>query len=76
MEDGEFQAIILATAGLQRMGWEDRITSYLPIEISLPAVGQGALGIECRENDADLCICSLFIMMRLLHEPLRRSASF
>ncbi|WP_433938898.1 hydroxymethylbilane synthase [Paenibacillus lautus] len=54
MEEGEFQAIILATAGLQRMGWEDRITSYLPVEVSLPAVGQGALGIECRENDEEL----------------------
>lgn len=54
MEDGEFQAIILAAAGLQRMGWEDRITSYLDVETCLPAVGQGALGIECREDDAEL----------------------
>ncbi|KKO51324.1 hydroxymethylbilane synthase [Paenibacillus sp. DMB20] len=54
LESGEYQAIILAAAGLQRMGWEDRITSYLPVETCLPAVGQGALGIECRENDAEL----------------------
>lgn len=54
LEDGEFQAIILAAAGLQRMGWEDRITSYLSIEACLPAVGQGALGIECREDDAEV----------------------
>lgn len=54
MENGEFQAIILAAAGLQRMGWEERITSYLDVETCLPAVGQGALGIECREDDAEL----------------------
>ncbi|NMO95295.1 hydroxymethylbilane synthase [Paenibacillus lemnae] len=54
LESGEYDAIILATAGLQRMGWEDKITAYLPTEICLPAVGQGALGIECRQEDADL----------------------
>lgn len=54
LENGEYQAIILAAAGLQRMGWEDRITSYLSIETCLPAVGQGALGIECREDDTEL----------------------
>jgi len=43
--------IILAAAGLKRMGWLDRITEYLPFEVSLPAVGQGALGIECRVVD-------------------------
>ncbi|MEJ8303150.1 hydroxymethylbilane synthase [Saccharibacillus sacchari] len=54
LETEGFDAILLAAAGLKRMGWEDRITSYLPVEICLPAVGQGALGIECRENDAEL----------------------
>ncbi|WP_223068247.1 hydroxymethylbilane synthase [Paenibacillus caui] len=49
-----FDAIILAAAGLERMGWKDRITSYLPVELCLPAVGQGALGIECREDDEEL----------------------
>ena len=44
-------AIVLAAAGLKRMGWLDRVTQYLPFEISLPAVGQGALGIECRVDD-------------------------
>ena len=43
--------IILAAAGLKRMGWLDKITEYLPFEVSLPAVGQGALGIECRVMD-------------------------
>ncbi|MHA0857051.1 hydroxymethylbilane synthase [Paenibacillus sp. CMAA1364] len=54
LEAGEFQAIILAVAGLERMAWEDRITSYIPVELCLPAVGQGALGIQCRVNDKEL----------------------
>jgi hydroxymethylbilane synthase len=43
--------IIVAAAGLRRMGWADRITQVIPVEIMLPAVGQGALGIELRNND-------------------------
>lgn len=54
LETEGFDAILLAAAGLKRMGWEDRITSYLPVEICLPAVGQGALGIECRADDTGL----------------------
>ncbi|HLG21933.1 MAG TPA: hydroxymethylbilane synthase [Candidatus Manganitrophaceae bacterium] len=54
LEEGEFDAIILAAAGLRRMGWSDRITEILPPEISLPAVGQGALGIECRRDDHEV----------------------
>ncbi|MCQ4088183.1 hydroxymethylbilane synthase [Saccharibacillus sp. JS10] len=54
LETEGFDAILLAAAGLKRMGWEDRVTSYLPVEICLPAVGQGALGIECRESDTEL----------------------
>ena len=43
--------IIVAAAGIKRMGWADRITQVIPVEIMLPAVGQGALGIELRKND-------------------------
>ncbi len=50
--DEGLDGIILAAAGLKRMGWLDRVTEYLPFEMSLPAVGQGALGIECRMGDA------------------------
>lgn len=50
-EDGPFAAIILAAAGLKRMGWEDRISQLLEPEEALYAVGQGALGVECRESD-------------------------
>src|SRR5574341_2129432 len=51
LRDGEFDAIVLAAAGLRRMGWADQITEYLPLEVSLPAIGQGALGLEGRRND-------------------------
>jgi hydroxymethylbilane synthase len=53
MEEGKFDAIILAAAGLRRLGWERRITQVLPEEVSLPAIGQGALGIEIRREDAE-----------------------
>lgn len=51
LDSGVFDAIVVAAAGILRMGWGERITEYLPINISLPAVGQGALCIECREGD-------------------------
>lgn len=47
-------AIVLAAAGLVRMNWTDRISELLPMEICLPAVGQGILGLECREDDNEL----------------------
>ena len=50
-EDGPYSAIILAAAGVKRLGWEDRISSYLSQDTCLHAVGQGALGIECRKKD-------------------------
>ncbi|NJL82679.1 MAG: hydroxymethylbilane synthase [Chloroflexaceae bacterium] len=51
LDAGEYDGIILAVAGLQRLGMGDRIHQVIPPEISLHAVGQGALGIECREGD-------------------------
>ncbi len=54
LDAGEFDAIILASAGLKRLGLEARIASSLTPEESLPAVGQGAVGIECRLNDTKL----------------------
>ncbi|WP_341299943.1 hydroxymethylbilane synthase [Lysinibacillus sp. FSL H8-0500] len=51
----EYDAIILAAAGLKRLGWsEDVVTEFLPVEDCLPAVAQGSLGIECRADDAEL----------------------
>lgn len=52
LDDGQFDAIILAAAGLRRLGFEQRITETLGEDVSLPAVGQGAVGIECRADDA------------------------
>ena len=52
LRDGEFEAILLAAAGLRRMGWDGQITEYLAPEVSLPAIGQGALGLEGRRDDA------------------------
>lgn len=52
LEDEQLDAIILAAAGLTRLGLENRITQYFEPQESVPAVGQGIIGIECRENDA------------------------
>jgi hydroxymethylbilane synthase len=54
LDRGEYAAIVLAAAGLKRLGLEARIRSYLGIEESLPAAGQAALGIECLAARADL----------------------
>jgi hydroxymethylbilane synthase len=51
LDEGQFDAIILAAAGVKRLGWAERITEVLEPEISLPAIGQGAIGIECRIDD-------------------------
>ncbi|VEA71200.1 Porphobilinogen deaminase [Serratia rubidaea] len=51
LDNGEYDAIILAVAGLKRLGLEQRIRSAMSPEESLPAVGQGAVGIECRLDD-------------------------
>jgi hydroxymethylbilane synthase len=51
LDEGEFDAIILASAGLKRLGFDDRISSFLEPDQSLPAIGQGAIGIECRADD-------------------------
>ena len=52
LDDGQFDAIILASAGLKRLEMHERIRYDMPPEESLPAVGQGAVGIECRDGDA------------------------
>ncbi|MEK6575956.1 MAG: hydroxymethylbilane synthase [Nitrospirota bacterium] len=54
LDKGDVDAIILAAAGVKRMGWESRITEYITHDISLPATGQGALGIETRESDTTI----------------------
>jgi hydroxymethylbilane synthase len=55
LDDGEYDAIILATAGLNRLGLDHRITQHLPVKLFVPAIGQAAIGIECRsDNEAVL----------------------
>ena len=51
LDEGQYDAIILAAAGLKRLGFADRIRSFLEPEESLPAIGQGAIGIETRSDD-------------------------
>lgn len=53
LDEGEYDAVVLAAAGLVRLGHGDRISQHLPFDLSLPAVGQGVLGIETRADDAD-----------------------
>jgi len=52
MEEGQYDSILLAAAGLRRLGWEGKIREYIPADVSIPAIGQGALGIEIRRDDA------------------------
>jgi hydroxymethylbilane synthase len=51
LDEGQFDAIILAAAGVKRLGWAERIAEVISPETSLPAIGQGAIGIECRTGD-------------------------
>lgn len=69
LREGQYEAIVLAAAGLRRMGWDSDVTEYLSPGVSLPAVGQGALGIEARQED-------LFIkdVLRHLDHPPTRMA--
>ncbi|MEJ2176783.1 MAG: hydroxymethylbilane synthase [Gammaproteobacteria bacterium] len=54
LDNGDYDALILAAAGLIRLEFNTRIRQFLDVELSLPAVGQGAVGIECRENDSEI----------------------
>lgn len=54
LDEGLYDAVILAAAGLERLGHSDRIKAVIPSSVCLPAVGQGALAIECRTDDAEV----------------------
>ncbi len=54
LDDGEYDAIILAAAGIKRLGLNERIAQFIPHSEILPAIGQGAIGIECRLNDPEV----------------------
>ena len=65
LDDGEFDAIVLAAAGLTRLGLADRITQVLPLELSIPACAQGVLGLETRADDAETAA----LIRRAIHDP-------
>jgi hydroxymethylbilane synthase len=67
LDAGEYDALILAVAGLERLGMSDRIHQILPPDISLHAVGQGALGIECRGEDTEV----ISLLKAIEHQPTR-----
>lgn len=67
LDNGDYYAIILATSGLMRLGLTERIRHELDTQLSLPAVGQGALAIECRADDDEV----LALLKPLNHEPSR-----
>ena len=67
LEAGEVDALVVAAAGLIRMGWEDRASEFLPFEVSLPAPGQGALALEVRSDGEALTL----LLSSLDHLPTR-----
>ncbi|HEY7954201.1 MAG TPA: hydroxymethylbilane synthase, partial [Polyangia bacterium] len=71
LDEGELDAVVLACAGLKRLGHENRITCALSFSESLPAIGQGALAIECRSGDAP----TLARLAALAHLPTALAVS-
>lgn len=67
LDEGDYDAIILASAGLRRLGWADRISAALSIDEMLPAVGQGALGLETRADDSE----TINLIQSLNHEETK-----
>lgn len=65
LDAGDFDAVVLAAAGLDRLGFADRIGERMSVELSLPAVGQGVLGIETRADDDGV----IELVRRALHDP-------
>ncbi|MEW4527711.1 hydroxymethylbilane synthase [Maioricimonas sp. JC845] len=68
LDEGEYDALIMAVAGLERLGLQERISQVLEPPLMLPAVGQAALGIECRADDA-----ALIEMLTALSDPITRA---
>jgi len=71
LHNGEYDAIVLAAAGLSRMGWSNKVTEYLPPEVSLPAIGQGALALEGRCKDRFVQA----LVEKLEHRPTRTAVT-
>jgi hydroxymethylbilane synthase len=60
LQEGRYDAIVLAAAGLNRLGWQDHIAEILPPEVMCPAIGQGALALETRETGSGRQACAKF----------------
>jgi len=71
LDEGQYDAIVLAAAGLRRLGWHQRIRELLPVEIVCPAVGQGALAIETRDDGG----VAQALALKLDHAPTRRTVT-
>ncbi len=69
LDAGEYDAIVLAAAGLTRLGLGERISQLLPVELSLPAVAQGVLGLECRAGDEEVRVLVRGAMHDAREEP-------
>lgn len=69
--EAEYDGIIVAAAGLDRMGWQERIIEYLPVDRFVPSPGQGALGIECRADAAAI----VALLARIDHPPTRAAVT-
>jgi len=76
LDSGEFDAIILASAGLIRLEMEERIRHQIPAEFMLPAVGQGAVGIECREGDEETIALIEFLNHKDTHSRVAAERAF
>ncbi len=71
LEEQELDALVLAYAGLARLGYNDRITELVPFDVALPAVGQGAIGVEAREGDREI----LDLLSKIDHGPSREAVT-
>jgi hydroxymethylbilane synthase len=71
LDEGQFDAIVLAKAGLDRLGWSEKISDIFNAESMLPAVGQGALGMECRSEDSRV----MKLLARLDHAETRAAVT-
>ncbi len=68
--EGQYDAIVLAAAGVTRLGLEDAVTQYLPLDVMLPAPGQGVLGVQCRADDE-----RTLALLAAVEDPAARAAA-
>jgi hydroxymethylbilane synthase len=67
--DGEYDAIVLAQVGLTRLGFQEHVSEVFPLDIMLPAPGQGALAVQCRAEDIET-----LVLLAAIHDPLSAAA--